>query len=69
MLRRTGNHGNHEVLSELLGKYLGTLFKDLKNSHVCNESVLHGLKERERDRSSWVNFGWSQMMAVYREQF
>lgn len=49
MLRRTGNHGNHEVLSELLGKYLGTLFKDLKNSHVCNESVLHGLKERERE--------------------
>lgn len=48
MLRRTGNHGNHEVLSEWLGKYLGTLFQDLKNSQVCNESVLHDLKERER---------------------
>ena len=23
MLRRTGNHGNQEVLSKFLGKYLG----------------------------------------------
>ena len=60
MLRRTGNHGNHEVLSELLGKYLGTLFKDLKNSHVCNESVLHGLKERERQRWEFLGEFWME---------
>ena len=48
MLWKTGNHGNQEVLSKFLGKYLGTLFKNLKNSHVCDENVLHDLKEKER---------------------
>lgn len=48
MLRGTGNHGNHEVLLKLMGKYLGTLFKNLENSHACNESVLSVLKEKRR---------------------
>ena len=43
-----GNHGNHEVLLKLLGKYLGTLFKNLKNSSAYNQSVLCGPKEKER---------------------
>ena len=64
MPRGTRNHGNHEVLLRELRKYLGTLHT--LEEYSCLKSKWPHLLE-ERDKSPWVNFGWSQLMAFYME--
>jgi len=47
----------------------GTLFKNLKNSHVCDENVLHNLKEKERQECLGESRVEPDDGCLYGEQF